>query len=217
VATKRLKQKVATRAPIPTRRGVSLHLIALVTAILLAGFAAADPALKVGSYVDLSGMRDVAGREFRTSMLPGRAFLVFNSNRKSADQSRRWGDAVSARYGDNLAKWDEERGQPVLVVPVADLSNKPWMVPQGVVSKMVKMLGGGDDVLMDWNGTISKKVAAPSGQPAVILIGPDSRVQAIATGDYSPSAATALFAAIDADVKARPHAPSDSAGPGRSR
>lgn len=198
------------------RRCVSYGLLAFAMAFLLVGSAAADPALKIGSYVDLSGMQDVAGREFRASELPGRAFLVFSSSRKNADQSRRWGDAVGARYGGNLAKWDEERGQPVLVVPLADLSNKPWMVPQAVVSKMVTMLGGGDDVLMDWTGTLSKRVAAPSDQAAVILIGPDSRVQAIATGEYSPSAAKALFAAIDADVKALPHAPPKPGGLGWS-
>jgi len=184
--------------------------------LLLTSSAAADPALTTGSPLDLSGMHDVAGREFRASALPHRAFLVFSSSKKTADQSRRWGDAVSARYGDNLAKWDEERGQAVLVVPVADLSSKPWMVPQAVVSKMVKLLGGGDEVLLDWKGTLSKRVAAPPDQAAVILIGPDSRVQAIATGEYSPSAAEALFAAIDADLKALPRTtskPGDLARP----
>jgi len=192
-----------------TRRRLALYPLALAMVLLLAGAAAADPALKTGSLLDLSGMHDVAGREFRASEFPRCAFLVFSSSKKSADQSRRWGDAVSARYGDNLAKWDEQRGQPVLVVPVADLSKKPWMVPQTVVAKMVKLLGGGDEVLLDWKGTLSKRVAAPSDQAAVILIGPDSRVQAIASGEYSPSAATALFAAIDADLKAL-RAPSEA-------
>jgi hypothetical protein len=72
---------------------------------------------------------------------------------------------------------------------------------------MVKLMGGGSEVLLDWKGDLSQKIGAPSDQAAVIVIGPDSRVQAIATGEYSPSAATALFAAIDADVKAPPQAP----------
>jgi hypothetical protein len=185
--------------------------------LLASAAAAADPALEIGSRLDLSGMHDVAGREFRAAALPGRALLVFSSNRKNADPSRRWGDAISRRYGDNLAQWDQEQGQPILIVPVLDLNNKPWMVPQAVVAKMVKMLGGGDEVLLDWKGTLSKRVAAPSDQAAVILIGPDSRVQAIATGDYSPSAATELFAAIDADLRALPRGPFKPAGLGSAR
>jgi len=197
-----------------TRRRVSLHPLALAMVLLLASSAAADSTLKTGSPLDLSGMPAVAGREFRASELPHRAFLVFSSNRRNADQTRRWGDAIGHRFGDNLAQWDQEQGQPILIVPVLDLSRAPRLMPQSLIVSMVKLMGGGSEVLLDWKGELSSKIGAPSHQAAVIVIGPDSRVQAIVTGEYSPSAATALFAAIDADVKALPHAPSKPAGLG---
>jgi len=168
--------------------------------MLLASVASADPALKPGSPLDLSGMPSVGGGKFEASALPHRAFLVFASNRQNADQTRRWGDAIGARFKDKLAKWTEERGEPILIVPVLDLSSARFM-PQSVVAGLVKMMGGGNDVLLDWKGVVSQQVGAPSSDAAVILIGPDLKVQSIVTGEYSPAAATPLFAALEADAK----------------
>jgi hypothetical protein len=190
------------------RRRMLLHPFALAAMLFIAGAAAADPALKPGTPLDLSGMLSVGGREFRASEFAHRAFLVFSSNRRNADSSRRWGDALGDRFGDNLAKWDEERGEPILIVPVLDLSGASSLMPKSLVANMIKLMGGGNGVLLDWKGDVSHKIGAPSDQAALILIGPDLRVQALVTGDYSPPAAKDLFAAIDADIKRLPHAPS---------
>jgi len=178
----------------------SFLLLALATVLVMIQSAAADPVLKPGSTLDLSGMPSVGGQNFQAAALPNRTFLVFSSNRKNADQTRQWGDMIGHRYGAKLAKWTEQQGQPILIVPVLDSSSMRFM-PQSVVSGIVKMMGGGNDVLLDWKGALSEKVGAPSDDAAVIAIGPDLRVQAIATGAYSPDAATALFAALDADAK----------------
>src|SRR3990172_10236509 len=107
------------------KRSLCSALLFLVPMFALVG-AAAGPALTKGSHLDLSGMHDVAGREFRT---PGRhALLIFSSSRQNADQTRRWGKAIGDRYGDNIARWDEEKGEPILTLPVLDLSRKPWLV-----------------------------------------------------------------------------------------
>jgi hypothetical protein len=178
----------------------SILLLALAIALAVSQSAAADPALKTGSPLDLSGMPSVGGQNFQAAALPNRTFLVFSSNRKNADQTRQWGDMIGHRYGAKLAQWNQQSGQPILIVPVLDLSGMRFM-PQSVVGGMVKMMGGGNDVLLDWKGVLSQKLGTPSDEAAVVVIGPDSRVQAIATGAYSPAAATALFAALDADAK----------------
>ncbi len=188
---------------------------ALAAILLIAGAAAADPALKSGTPLDLSGMLSVGGREFRAAEFAHRAFLVFSSNRRNADPSRRWGDALGDRFGDNLAKWDEERGEPILIVPVLDLSGASSLMPKSLVANMIKLMGGGNGVLLDWKGDVSHRIGAPSDRAALILIGPDLRVQALVTGDYSPPAATDLFAAIDADLKTLPRTTSRPADPAR--
>lgn len=196
------------------KRSLCSALLFLVPMFALVG-AAAGPALTKGSHLDLSGMHDVAGREFRT---PGRhALLIFSSSRQNADQTRRWGKAIGDRYGDNIARWDEEKGEPILTVPVLDLSRKPWLVPKGLVAKMVKLMGGDDEVLLDWQGELGKKIGAPIDQAAVLLVGPDSKVQAIAIGEYSASAAPTLFAAIDANIRRLPRPSPTPPAPASSR
>jgi len=197
------------------KRSRCFALLVLVAIFAMVGAAAAGPALTKGSHLDLSGMHDVAGREFRTPMR--HALLIFSSSRQNADQTRRWGNAISDRYGDDVARWDEEKGEPILIVPVLDLSRKPRIVPQGLVAKMVKLMGGDDEVLLDWQGELGKKIGAPIDQAAVILVGPDSRVQAIAIGEYSPSAAPPLFAAMDAQIRLLSRRPSKPSGPGSKR
>jgi hypothetical protein len=181
------------------RKRLGIHSLALAI-ILVTSIAGADPALQPGSALDLSGMPSVGGRNFDASALPHSAFLVFASSRQNADQTRRWGDAIGARFKDKLAKWTEEHGQPISIVPVLDLSSARFM-PQSVVAAVVKMMGGGNDVLLDWKGFVSQKVGAPSSEAAVILTGPDLKVQSIVTGEYSPAAAAPLFAALEADAK----------------
>jgi len=179
---------------------VLLNLLALAVVLMTAGLAAADPTLTTGSTLDLSGMPSVGGTEFQAAKLPHRAFLVFSSNRKNADQTRRWGNAIGDHFKGKLAKWTEEHGEPILIVPVLELSGARFM-PSSVVAKTVKLMGGGDDVLLDWKGMVSQKVGAPPTEAAVIVIGPDLKVQAIVKGDYSPAAAKPLFAALAADIK----------------
>lgn len=190
-------------------------LLFLVPMFALVGAAADGPGLTKGSHLDLSGMHDVAGREFRTPVR--HALLIFSSSRQNADQTRRWGKAISDRYGDNIARWDEEKGEPILIVPVLDLSGKPRMVPKGLVAKMVKLMGGDDEVLLDWNGELGKKIGAPIDEAAVLLVGPDSKVQAITIGDYSASAAPPLFAAMDAQISLLPRRPSKPSAPASKR
>jgi len=184
------------------KRSRCFALPVLATIFAMVGAAAAGPALSKGGHLDLSGMHDVAGREFRTPIR--HALLIFSSSRQNADQTRRWGNAISDRYGDNVARWDEEKGEPILIVPVLDLSRKPRIVPKSLVAKMVKLMGGDDEVLLDWNGELGKKIGAPIDQAAVLLVGADSKVQAIAIGDYSAAAAPPLFAAIDANIRRLP-------------
>ncbi len=197
------------------KRSRYFALLVLAPIFAMVGAAAAGPALTKGSHLDLSGMHDVAGREFRTPIR--HALLIFSSSRQNADQTRRWGNAISDRYGDNVARWDEEKGEPILIVPVLDLSRKPRMVPKGLVAKMVKLMGGDDEVLLDWQGDLAKKIGAPIDQAAVLLVGPDSKVQAIAIGDYSASSAPALFSAMDAQIHLLPRRPSRPSGPASKR
>lgn len=197
------------------RRSRRFALLVLVAIFAMVGAAAAGPALTKGGHLDLSGMHDVAGREFRTPIR--HALLIFSSSRQNADQTRRWGDAISDRYGDNVARWDEEKGEPILIVPVLDLSRKPRMVPESLVAKMVKLMSGDDEVLLDWQGELGKKIGVPIDQAAVLLVGPDSKVQAIAIGDYSASSAPPLFAAMDAQIRHLPRHPSQPSGPASKR
>ncbi len=198
-----------------TKRSRRFALLVLVAIFAIIGAAVAGPALTKGGHLELSGMHDVAGREFRTPIR--RALLIFSSSRQNADQTRRWGDAISDRYGDNVARWDEEKGEPILIVPVLDLSRKPLLVPETLVAKMVRLMGGGDEVLLDWRGDLGKKIGAPIDHAAVLLVGPDSRVQAIAIGDYSASSAQPLFSAIDAQIRLLSDRPSQPSGPDSKR
>ncbi len=177
--------------------------------LLPVGVAATQSLLQPGGYLSVSGLRDVGGREFHSSELTPHALLIFSSSRETADQSRRWGDAVAKRYRERVGTWDAKPQPPLLVVPVLDLSGMPWIVPKGLIPSMVKLLGGGDNVLLDWKGALNKTIGSPTPQAAVVLVGPDSKVRALTVGDYSPSAAGPLFAAIDAQIaRQAPPAPS---------
>jgi hypothetical protein len=153
-----------------------------------------------GIRLDLSGLRDTSGREFPTSSISNKTVLIFISTVGSASQARHWGDAIKQRYDDRAATWDEVRDQKLVIVPVLNLTSLPSFVPQGMVSAIVKQMRGGEDVLLDWQGALSANVTEPQGKAALVVLGPEGKVQVVTYGDYDANNSDSFFAVIDRDL-----------------
>ena len=160
--------------------------------------------LNTSEHVYLPTMECVGESEFPQDDFKNRNLLIFAATKESAEQSKHWGNVIGPRYVNRIARWNNDHGQKVLVVPVLDASSGMISyLPSWALKFLIKRLGGDDRdaILLDLTGSIRNQFQPiSSSETLLILLGPNSKLQAYSIGDYSPDNATALIAAIDFDV-----------------
>lgn len=194
----------------------SYRIVSLVSVLVWLNLRtiAASPSVPT-DYLTIPIMESIGRSSFPQQRLKSRNLLIFAASRESAQQSRRWGNAIEPRYGTRIARWNEDHGQRVLVVPVLDTSyGMLSLMPRWSVKFLVKQLAGSEErdaVFIDSAGTIRRQFQpTPSSEALLILLGPNFKVRSYAIGEYSPANAAKLFAAIDFELGSPPVKCSDS-------
>ena len=165
-----------------------------------------QPAL--GDVFDLSSLEPVGDFPFRANDFDQRNLLLFISTKESADQSKRWGEVIGPNFENKIARWNNDHGQKVLVIPVLDSSvDKLSYLPNWALKFLVRQLGGSDPdaVLLDYEGIIRRRFGPiPNDDSLLVLLGPHFKLQAFAIGEPTPIAQARILAALYADVGRKP-------------
>jgi len=160
----------------------------------------------LGDVLNLPDLDTVGEIQFRSKDYEHRNLLFFVSTKESADQSKRWGDVIGPNFVNKIARWNDDHGQKVLVVPVLDSSvDILSYLPKWGLKFLISRLGGSDRdaILLDYEGIIRGQFRPISNDDTLlVLLGPDFKLQAFAVGGPVPASQGRLIAAINADVGA---------------
>jgi hypothetical protein len=158
----------------------------------------------VGDTVSLPALEAVGETQFHQERYQNRNLLLFVSTKDSAEQSKQWGAAIGPNFANKIARWNDDHGQKVLVVPVLDSTvDILSYLPKWALEFLVRQLGGSDRdaVLIDSEGAIRGLFQPISSHDTLlVLLGPNFTLQTFVIGEPSQTAEARLISALNADV-----------------
>lgn len=170
---------------------------ALSLGVAISGTAAALPS--AGATVPSARVADPDGHVVDTGALRGKVAIVLYEDPRSAGQNRALVDELYARAS------VLQRGAPVAVVPVADLSQYSFWPVKSVAERTVRARASkaGVRIYCDWNGGFRARLGLERGKSNVLLIDRDGEIVFSAAGTLTPEQRETFFSLATSELGAR--------------
>lgn len=123
--------------------------------------------------LDPFSLDDQSGRNQSIEFPLQKPAIITIADQKGAESLSPWIEALKSKFGTN-----------VLYVRVADVAKVPAPLRSFVRSRFEKKYHY--PVMMDWHGTVTKRLEAHSGEPNVLLVSKNGEVLARRHGSFAP-------------------------------